>query len=150
MQKSDKNRTKTRVAVYLVLMENGRVLLGKRQNTGHMDGYWGLPAGHVYEQESCLAAIMRETQEECGLDLSLLNLSLIGAMHHKSGEFDYLNYIFRTELGVQKVANLEPFKCAQLKFFSPNYLPEPIDDYIKFIIQKSCFSTAPWIAEYGW
>lgn len=148
--KQDKNRTKTRMAVYLIALENNKLLLGKRQNTGHMDGCWSLLAGHVYEGESCLLAVIREAQEECGLNLAPTTLELIGAMHHRSGEFDYANYIFRVDISGQKISNLEPEKCAEWSFFAPDNLPEPMQDYIKFIIKKTLTHNAPWIAQYGW
>ena len=35
-----------------------------RQNTGFMDGFYGLPSGHVELYETPVGAIIREAQEE--------------------------------------------------------------------------------------
>jgi ADP-ribose pyrophosphatase YjhB (NUDIX family) len=54
------------VGVAIVLFENGRLLLGERQ-----DGGWCIPCGHVEWDESIEEAANREFMEETGLDVSL-------------------------------------------------------------------------------
>lgn len=149
MLSNDKNRSKTRIAVYLIGMRGDTILLGKRHNTGHMDGYWSLIAGHVKEGEPASDAIMREVKEECGITLASHEISLIGAMHHYSPPFDYVNFIFSTNLSTHEPINQEPHKCAVLAFHPLAALPKPIDPYIQKIITQSIGKT-PWIAEYGW
>ncbi len=146
--KSDKHRTHTRIAVYLVGIKDNHVLLGKRKNTDFMNNCWSLPAGHVNEYETCLQAIVREIQEECGVTLHSKNLELKGSMHHFSGDFDYINYIFLADLSNYVVVNSEPEKCEMLQFFSINNLPMPMYDYIRYIIQMTLYSKSAWIAEY--
>jgi len=148
--KSDKTRDKTRVAVYLVALREQKILLAKRKNTVHMDGYWSLIAGHAYEGESCTQAMIREAKEECDLVLTSNCLQLIGAMHHYSPPFDYINFIFTVDLKEdQQLKNLEPDKCAVLEFYSIANLPSPMTDYILEIIEKS-MSGKRWISEFGW
>jgi len=146
---SDKIRHKTRVAVYLIGLQGSKVLLGKRINTGHMDGYWSLPAGHVYEGESCTKAFIREMAEECGFNFSASELNLVGSMYHRSGEFDYINYIFKQDISNQKFVNLEPNKCEALELFDVSNLPAMIPDYVKFMLDQTVHNNNPWICEYG-
>lgn len=148
--KSDKERTRTRVAVYLVGLHGDTILLGKRKNTVHMNGFWSLVAGHVHEGESCMSALVREVQEECGITLHEKDIALIGAMHHDSPPYEYANYVYRVDLQNYEPINQEPEKCEMLAFFPYKDLPEPMADYIKFIIEKTVASNHPWIAEYGW
>ena len=54
------------VGVAVVLIENGRLLLGERQ-----DGGWCIPCGHVEWDESIEDAAIREFLEETGLEVSL-------------------------------------------------------------------------------
>lgn len=150
MLKNDKNRTKTRIAVYLIGVQANTILLGKRKNTQHMDQHWSLPAGHVFEGESCTDAILREAYEECGLRLSKDNIKLVGAMHQFSDPFDYTNYIFLADLQGLQIINQEPDKCESLTFFDQNNLPSPMSEYVKFIIQQSLQTHGQWVAEYGW
>lgn len=56
---------------FAVIMQNGKVLLGKRGGARGR-GQWGLCGGFVQNTESTLEASMRETLEEVGLDLSTL------------------------------------------------------------------------------
>jgi 8-oxo-dGTP diphosphatase len=149
MSADDKNRTKTRIAVYLIGVRGDTILLGKRHNTGHMDGHWSLIAGHVQEGESASNAIMREVEEECGIRLAPHELSLIGAMHHYSPPFDYVNFIFTANLNAHEPINKEPHKCEILAFYPLNDLPVPIAPYVQTIITQS-ITQKPWIKEYGW
>lgn len=149
MISTGKNRTRTRIAAYLIGTQGDTILLAKRQNTGHMDGYWSLIAGHVEEGESASSAIIREVQEECGITLNTGEIKLIGAMHHNSPPFDYVNFVFSADLTIHKPLNKEPHKCSMLSFHPISRLPKPMDDYIQTIIERS-LSPAPWIAEYGW
>ena len=148
--KNDKARRKTRIAVYLIGKKNDTFLLGKRISN-HMNDHWSLPAGHVYEGESCSKAIIREISEECGITLKNEDIELTGAMHHYSAPFDYSNYIFTADLSNYKPINTEPNKCSELKFFSINKLPNTIVPYTEFMLNKTISNDyKPWIAEYGW
>lgn len=149
MSVDDKKRSRTRIAVYLVGMRGDTILLGKRHNTGHMDGHWSLIAGHVQEGESASKAIIREVEEECGITLALHELSLIGAMHHCSPPFDYVNFIFTANLSAHEAINKEPYKCEILGFYPVQDLPSPIAPYVQSIITQS-IRKIPWVAECGW
>ena len=145
----DKNRTKTRVAVYLIGIQGNRILLGKRINATHMNEHWSLPAGHVFEGESAKHAMIREAYEECRLVLQDHDLIAIGALHQFSEPFDYANYIFKVNLSGHQIINQEPSKCERLDFFDIDNLPYPIASYIQEIIKKSFHATHPWIDEIG-
>ncbi len=146
---NDKNRTKTRIAVYLIGIKNNQILLGKRINTQHMNEHWSLPAGHVFEGESAKNAMIREAYEECGIHLQFDDLNTIGAFHQFSDPYDYANYIFTVDMSEFKVINMEPEKCERLDFFDIDKLPKPIAPYIQEIIKKSVYTTIPWIDELG-
>jgi len=147
---TDKKREKTRIAVYLLGKRGDTVLLAKRKNTGHMDGHWSLVAGHVFEGESSTQALLREAQEECGISLDASDLRLIGAMHHYSDPFDYVNFIFEADLTNHEPVNKEEHKCETLEFYPINQLPVPMSEYILQIIQESFSDKDHWICEFGW
>ena len=67
-------RANFHITVGLVLIEDNKVLMMKRQNTGYMDGMYALVAGHVEVGESFKAAIIREAKEEVGITLKEENL----------------------------------------------------------------------------
>ncbi len=146
---TDKDRHKTRIAVYLIGIRGETILLAKRQNTGHMDGCWSLVAGHVREGESSTHALIREVQEECGLHLNADEVTLVGAMHHYSPPFDYIQIAFLADLNAKEPQNLEPYKCEQLAFHPLDKLPNPMEEYIVTIIKQSVSGNL-WVSEYGW
>lgn len=146
----DKTRIKTRVAVYLIGMKDDHVLLGKRKNASHMNGHWSLVAGHVAEGESASDAMIREAHEECNITLAPYELTLIGAMHHLSPPFDYINFIFKADLSNHNPTNREHHKCEALDFHHINQLPQPMAPYIKDIIHNCTSNESKWIIEYGW
>src|SRR4028118_61734 len=82
--KPKKHRFQIIPSVYLLLFNSNtnKILLSKRYNTGFMDGYWALPAGHVEENETIFQAIIRESEEELGLSLQESQLSLFQLKHH--------------------------------------------------------------------
>ncbi len=149
---SGKNRTKTRIAVYLVGTSREGLLLAKRENTGHMDGLWSLVAGHVDEGESCLDAMIREVQEECGVELIPAELNLVGAMHHLSEPFDYINFVYSVNLDGKELRNLEPHKCKTLQFHAIDNLPIEMAGYIRDIIHRTlkADNSSAWLCEFGW
>ena len=55
--------------MYGVLRRDDRVLLLRRTGSGFHDGELALPAGHVDEGESALAAIVRELAEEVAIEV---------------------------------------------------------------------------------
>ncbi|MBV9024863.1 MAG: NUDIX hydrolase [Streptomycetaceae bacterium] len=64
-----KKRPAAVASAHLILSRDGRVLLGRRRNTGWNDGLYQVPSGHV-EHESASAAVIREAQEEAGISVT--------------------------------------------------------------------------------
>lgn len=57
------------ITVDAVILTAGHVLLIKRRDDP-FKGHWALPGGFMNIDESLLAAVIRETREETGLDIS--------------------------------------------------------------------------------
>lgn len=65
-----KERFKYIGSSYLILIKEGSILLLKRANTGFMDGYYSLPAGHLDGDETAREGGSREIKEEIGIDIN--------------------------------------------------------------------------------
>lgn len=110
-----------KVAIYLVLIKDNKILLGRRTNTGWMDGYYSLPAGHLERQETLIEAVIREAKEEIGVDMKSDALSCVHVMHRKSA---YIDFYFTAKEWGGKPRNVEPEVCDDLGWFSLDALPE--------------------------
>ena len=121
-----KIRNKAVPAVYILLEQDGKVLLGKRCNTGYQDGNYQVPAGHVEEGELPTEAIIREAKEEVNVDLTLNDLELVHIgyrpKHDPSG--DRIDLFFKAKKWTGEVKNMERDKCEDLNWFSWDNLPE--------------------------
>lgn len=56
-------------ASYLFLIKDDEILLQRRFQTGFMDGFYGVPAGHLDGKESARAGCAREIKEELGINI---------------------------------------------------------------------------------
>lgn len=59
-----------KLAAICLIKENGKYLFVKRAHTGHCDGYYMLPGGHVDEGETIAQACVRELKEELGITVN--------------------------------------------------------------------------------
>ncbi|MBO0805042.1 MAG: diaminopimelate epimerase [Nocardiopsaceae bacterium] len=73
------------VDVHLLLMRDGRVLLGRRANTGYGDGAYEPPSGRLGERETIVEAAVRAAAEEAGIALDPAGVTLAHVMHDVSG-----------------------------------------------------------------
>jgi 8-oxo-dGTP pyrophosphatase MutT (NUDIX family) len=117
-------------AAYVVVRRGDEVLLLLRANTGYMDGYWAVPAGHVERGESAIAAAVRELKEEVGIDVDPAELVPVTAMHRTGGNGDPIDervdFFFMASKWSGEPRLMEPEKAAGLEWYSLDKLPEPL------------------------
>ena len=82
-------RILTVVAVALV-DPDGRVLLAQRPGGKPMAGLWEFPGGKIHEDESPEAALIRELQEELGIDVAEACLAPFTFASHRYEAFHLL------------------------------------------------------------
>jgi 8-oxo-dGTP diphosphatase len=71
------------LVAWLVLRDaQGRVLLGRRAGVAYAAGLWGLPGGHVEDDESFAAAAAREAAEEVGVRVDPAALRTLGVTRY--------------------------------------------------------------------
>ena len=110
-------------------------MLSERANTGYMDGFFSLPAGHVDGGETIWNAMKREVSEEVGISLDQ-EIDPVHVMHRIHKDHERIDYFFAITNWKGKPHNTEPEKCRQLKWFSLTQLPEKTVPYIRFAIEQ--------------
>jgi 8-oxo-dGTP pyrophosphatase MutT (NUDIX family) len=132
-----KERNKAVPAVYLLLTQEGMILMALRHNTGYQDGNWNVPSGHVEAGESPKAAMIREAKEEIGIDLAPDDLEFVHVSHRPKHDptGDRIDFFFRARQWAGELKNAEPEKCAQLRWVSPAHLPENVTPHVRYIIE---------------
>ncbi|NRA43556.1 MAG: NUDIX domain-containing protein [Oligoflexales bacterium] len=135
-------------AVYLVLMDQNKVLLSLRKNTGFADGWYGLVAGHVDGGETMMQAMIREAYEETGMMLSPNDLKMASVTHRRSDDRESADFFFLCKEPPSSFVNKEPEKCSELRFFSIEALPSNTIPYVKEGIMN-CLKGVNY-SEAGW
>lgn len=143
-----KERFKLRAIVYLVLIQEGKVLLLRRFNTGFFDGLYSLPAGHLEEHETLVQGVIRESREEIGIEVDPENLKLVHIIHAKDNFDERILFFFEIEAWTNEPEIMEPDKCDDLSWHDIQNLPENVIPYIKQAIEN--FSRGVLYSEHGW
>lgn len=143
-----KKRHTLSVAVHLLLIDDNKVLLGRRYNTGYMDGYFAPPAGHLEDYETAKEATSREGLEEIGVYVNNESLNMVHTLHMKSTPQNYV-YLFFTANKWEGVPTiLEPHRCDSLAWYDLDNLPENIMPVMNLALRN--IKNNVQFSEYGW
>lgn len=123
------------LAVYLVLVRDGKILLSKRVNTGFHDGSYSMVAGHVEDKETVWDALVREAREEAGLTLDPKGLRVIHVSHRQDISREYVDFFIASDTK-EEPRNLEPEKCGGLEWFDTKNLPANVIPYLKSVVDR--------------
>lgn len=123
-------RFKLILSVYIILIEDDKVLLLRRANTGYEDGKYGLPSGHVEGGETARQATCREALEEAGVKIDPEDLKFSHAMHRLQSD-ERIDFFFVAEKWEGEPKNMEPEKCDDLSWFLLDGLHENTIPYIR-------------------
>ena len=137
----------------LIKQENCRkkVLLQRRRNTGFADGLWDFScSGHVEHGESMKDTVVREAKEELGIKIekSSVNFSVFVHKREEESDITYYNAYFVCYDFVGEPRVCESGKCAELKWFDIDNLPEDLIDDRKEVAKA--FLNGVHYLEYGW
>lgn len=136
-------------ASHLLLFHQEKILLLRRFNTGYEDGNYSVVAGHLDSNESFTQSMVREAQEEAGIDLKVEDLQVAHVMNRrKSDGEERIDFFIIAKSWKGEPRIMEPDKCDNLSWFSLDNLPNNIVPYIKYAIE--CTKQGIFYSEYGW
>ena len=143
-----KNRIVAAQASYIIPRSpEGRILVGRRCNTGYMDGVWQVFAGHVEIWEMPIGAMVREAFEELGITVSDETLTLLHVScrprHDETG--NRVDFYFEARGWEGYVMNKEPAKCSEMAWVYSNQLPEPFTPHVRYALD--CISRGIFYSE---
>lgn len=136
-----------RVGVGVVVVRDNKVLLGLRTGS-HGAGTWSCPGGHVEFGETIAECSIRETLEETGAELHLLQEHF--DWNQKVWENEKKHYITIYSLGTLakgfEPVILEPNKCQEWRWFDENELDDlTLMENNKMLgVLKKGIADAPW------
>lgn len=143
--------------VYLILLRQDQILLMRRFQTGYYDDHYSVCSGHLEGNESLTSAMIREANEEIGLELTPADLKHVHSMHRIQRDTDgsldeRLDFFFVCTLSedskLGEPRNVEPEKCDQLLWTDLDSLPEKMIPYVREAIQR--YRQGSHYSEYGW
>lgn len=76
---------------------NGEILLLQRNNDDTFGGHWALPAGGLEIGEDIFTAMIREIDEEIGLNLGKSQLQFLEKMYVEHGDKQFTFHFFQTQ-----------------------------------------------------
>jgi len=121
------------VGVGVMILKNGKVLLGKRHidpekadSELHGEGSWTMPGGKLHFGEELEEAAFREVLEETGAKIDKEKLELISLTNDivKDAHFVTVGYLSRDIDGEIKV--MEPDEITEWRWFGLDNLPSPL------------------------
>ncbi len=113
-----------RVGVGVIVLRDGKLLLGKRRNA-HGEGEWALIGGKLDYQEALEACAKREIKEESGMEVENLRfVTLFNSFRYPPKHFLAIGMVAAWVSGEPQVYPDE--KISEWGWFAFDGLPEPM------------------------
>ena len=129
------------IGINVFVIRDGKLLLGKRREAFGV-GEWGLPGGHLEQNERFTEAARRELDEETGM--SARDFIFENIINQPQGEKHYIQIGFRAEDPKGEPELREPGRCYEWKWFNTNEFPKNIfiahREQIRLFLKKESFA----------
>lgn len=114
----------TKVGVGVMILRGDKILLGKRKGS-HGEGEYAFPGGHLEYMESFENCALRETAEECGVEIANIRfLFVANIMEYAPKHYVHIGLVADWKGGEPKV--LEPHKLESWDWYDIDNLPSPM------------------------
>ena len=116
--------TRPLVGISVLVMKEGRLLLGKRKGS-HGAGEYACPGGHLEHMESFQGCAAREVLEETGIEIGLLRfLRVMNATQYAPKHYVDLAFVAEWKAGEPEVREAD--KVDRWDWYSLDDLPSPL------------------------
>lgn len=114
---------KIKVGVGVMVLKDGKVLLGRRKGS-HGEGEYAFPGGHMEYMESFAETAKREVKEETGLEVENIRfVCLVNLKKYAPKHYVHIGLVADWEDGQPKV--MEPNKSDGWDWYDLDKLPTP-------------------------
>ena len=141
-------RFKLLAAVHLFLIQDEKILLLRRFQTGYEDGNYSVVAGHLDGNEEVTHAMAREAREEALIRIDPSDFQVVGVMHRRFGKYEAVNFFLTAAHWQGEIANGEPDKCDELAWYPLERLPVNMVPYVRKAIEN--YRQGRWFESFGW
>ncbi len=125
---------KPKVGVGVMILKNGKVLLGKRKGS-HGEGEYAFPGGHLEYMESFESCAKREVKEESDMEIKDITFQfLANVTKYDPKHYVHIGLLAKWQSGQPKV--LEPDKLDSWDWYDLDDLPQPIFEMCKLAIDS--------------
>ncbi|MFH1078541.1 MAG: NUDIX domain-containing protein [Patescibacteria group bacterium] len=117
------DQPRPKVAVAVCVMKDGKMLLGRRIGNLVAQGSFGTPGGHVEHLESLVDAVVREVDEETGLEIENVRFQCVVNVREYAPAH-YVMIVFRADWKSGEPQVREPDRCERWDWYGLDELPE--------------------------
>lgn len=106
--------------INLIIKQDDKVLLFFR-NDGFFNydgGWWVLPAGHIEQGETAMAAAIREAKEELDIDIAPDDIKCVHVISNLASRTESFDFFFEVSKYTGIIRNCEGDKCADMQYFT--------------------------------
>ena len=128
---------KPKVGIGVMILREGKVLLGKRKGS-HGEGQYAFPGGHLEYLESFTNCAKREVAEETGIEITNIRFQFLANLLEYAPKH-YVHIGLLADWLDGEAVVLEPNKCESWDWYDLDAIPQPIFTACAMALQ--CYKT---------
>lgn len=118
----------------VIVIKDNKLLLGKRKGS-HGEGQFASPGGHLEYMESFIDCAVRETREECGIELQNVKFLFVANIKdYDPKHYCRIGLIAEWKNGEPQL--LEPDSCESWGWYDLESLPSPLFSSVEQAIES--------------
>lgn len=108
-----------------IFNDRGQLLLARRKRDPEA-GHWGILGGKIEWGETVEDTVVREIEEEAGVQIRLTGLACLVDQIADDGSSHWVNAVYRAEIVAGTPSVMEPEALEAMGWYDPDDLPAPL------------------------